>query len=139
MNDELLKIREEISSLKKDGEVVNLLVSRLDIALDKLTDVFTGISKIMAVHEIRLEQNEKTNESILKLSEERRKETKLELTILKEALTEKLDNHHHSHSESIKRIAERTSSLEKWKWYAIGIAGGGFFALTQLDKIFKLF
>ena len=58
----------EVEGIKKDIENANVIHSRLDTAIDKLTDVSTSIKSMLAVHEQKLAQSEKTEEILEKTS-----------------------------------------------------------------------
>ena len=48
----------DIAKLKKDIEQVNNINSRLDTAIDKLTDVSTSIKSMLAVHSEKIARQE---------------------------------------------------------------------------------
>ena len=60
--DNLQNLAVEVEGLKKDIKNGELIHSRLDTAIDKLTDVSTSIKQMLAVHEQKLSQSEKTEE-----------------------------------------------------------------------------
>ena len=45
------KLAEDVSYLNRDMAVVNTLVGRLDTTIDKLTDISSSVSNLLAVHE----------------------------------------------------------------------------------------
>ena len=49
-NNNGLKTKIDIAKLKKDVEEFDRIHNRLDIAIDKLTDVSTSIKSMLAVH-----------------------------------------------------------------------------------------
>ena len=54
----------EIAKLKKDIEQVNNINSRIDTAIDKLTDVSTSIKSMLAVHSEKIARQEQVDEII---------------------------------------------------------------------------
>ena len=64
----------EVEGIKKDIENANIIHSRLDTAIDKLTDVSTSIKSMLAVHEQKLSQSEKTEEILFEKVRERGEE-----------------------------------------------------------------
>ena len=58
------EIKVDIESLRKDIENVNTIHNRLDTAIDKLTDVSTSIKSMLAVHEEKIQRQEKIDEII---------------------------------------------------------------------------
>ena len=64
-------IKVQIAGLKKDIENVNTLNSRLDLAIEKLTDVSTSIKQMLAVHEEKISRQEQIDEIIFEKLKER--------------------------------------------------------------------
>ena len=58
-------LRTDFELLKKDFSALNNLTERLDIAIDKLSEVADGMNRILAVHELKLENHEKQIQLIL--------------------------------------------------------------------------
>ena len=69
------KLSENVSALQKDMAQVGVLVDRLDITIEKLTEVSSTVSQLLAVQGTRLEQQEKTAIHLQDLVESRRQET----------------------------------------------------------------
>ena len=61
----------EIKGLKKDIENVTNLNTRLDTAIEKLTDVSTSIKQMLAVHEEKISRQEQIDEIIFEKLKER--------------------------------------------------------------------
>ena len=57
-------IKVQLSGLKKDIENVSNLNSRLDTAIEKLTDVSTSIKSMLAVHEEKIQRQEQIDDII---------------------------------------------------------------------------
>ena len=57
-------IKIDIESLRKDIENVNGIHNRLDTAIDRLTDVSSSIKSMLAVHEEKIQRQEKIDEVI---------------------------------------------------------------------------
>jgi len=64
-------LKVEIAGLKKDIENVNKLNERLDVAIEKLTDVSTSIKQMLAVHEEKIQRQEQIDEIIFDKLKER--------------------------------------------------------------------
>ena len=67
-------IKVQLEGLKKDIENVNNLNGRLDVAIDKLTDVSTSIKQMLAVHEEKIGRQEQIDEIIFDKLKERASE-----------------------------------------------------------------
>ena len=113
-------LRVEIAGLKKDIENVNRLNERLDVAIEKLTDVSTSIKQMLAVHEEKIQRQEQIDEIIFDKLKERASEidtvyrdlqkeiTGVEKRLLVEIKSLKLD------------FGSRVGILEKYRWIIMG-------------------
>ena len=64
-------IKVQLAGLKKDIENVSNLNSRLDLAIEKLTDVSTSIKSMLAVHEEKIQRQEQIDDIIFDKLKER--------------------------------------------------------------------
>ena len=71
---DIQKLAVDIEGMKKDIANASMFHSRLDTAIDKLTDVSTSIKQMLAVHEQKLSQTEKTEEILFDKVRERGEE-----------------------------------------------------------------
>lgn len=71
INDQLNKLGEDVSGLKKDMAVVGNLVDRLDVTIEKLTEVSSTVSQLLAVQGARLEVQERVVDRVQKDMDER--------------------------------------------------------------------
>ena len=130
----------EVQILKRDVDSMSALMSKLDTAIDKLSNVANSLDKVIAVHESKLNNHEETDDKLFSLIEQRRKEATEQYEVLHKRIgtmsdefendlrgsmkemvdsikemKEKDDEHH-------KEMAERLTKLEMWKWYVVGAA-----------------
>ncbi len=113
-------IKLQLTSLRKDIESVNLIQGKLDIAIDKLTDVSASIKSMLAVHEEKISQSEKVDEVIFSKIKEKQNEIdniyrelkddmhQIERRLLIEIKSLKLD------------FGNRVGVLEKYRWLILG-------------------
>ena len=113
-------LKVQIAGLKKDIENVNNLNTRLDTAIEKLTDVSTSIKQMLAVHEEKIQRQEQIDEIIFDKLKERageidqvhrdltREIQQVEKRLLLEIKQLKLD------------IGGRVGILEQYKWLLLG-------------------
>ena len=52
-------INTEVALLKKEVSDIKVIFSRLDIAIEKITDVSSCVNRMLAVHEERLQMQKK--------------------------------------------------------------------------------
>ena len=62
----------EVQLIKRDIEDVKSIHGRLDVAIDKLTDVSNCINRMLAVHEEKLSRQEDSSVELEKQIESRR-------------------------------------------------------------------
>lgn len=136
--DDLSKLTEDVSYLKKDMAVVGNLVDRLDTTIDKLTDISNNISSLLAVHETKLTSQEIITKQTTELVEKRRVEMESKIELLharissgERELEEKIDAEYEDIMTQLKEMRqesaaqhsalnERISTMEKWMWIVIG-------------------
>ena len=79
------RLQVDIESIRKDIENINSIHTRLDTAIDRLTDVSTSIKSMLAVHEEKIGRQEKIDDIIFAKIEDRKDEIqKLEDQITKD-------------------------------------------------------
>ena len=115
-------LKVQIEGVKKDVENVSNLNNRLDIAIQKLTDVSTSIKSMLAVHEEKISRQEQIDDIIFSKLKDRETEIDrvhrelskeiqhLEKRLLVEIKTIKLD------------FGARVGILERYKWFIMGAA-----------------
>lgn len=151
-NSDVKKLSETISTLQQDMAQVGTLVERLDVTIEKLTEVSTRVSELLAVQGTRLENQEKVSEQIQALIEKRRIETDTNIkdVYLRVEKVEKdlYDEIEASQEKVLKEIKEmraestlqhnelkgKVNRLEKWMWTCIGAVVVISFAIQVIIK-----
>ena len=113
-------IKVQLESLRKDIESVNSINNRLDTAIDKLTDVSTSIKSMLAVHEEKIQQQEKLDEIIFNKLKDREDEIdsvyrdlQREINLIEKRLINEIKSLRND-------VGPRIGVLEKWRWLIIG-------------------
>ena len=113
-------IRVQLESLRKDIENSTSIQSRLDTAIDKLTDVSTSIKSMLAVHEEKISRQEQVDDILF----DKLKARQDEITHIQKDLTASIELSEKRLLCEIKTIrndiGDRVSMLEKWKWLILG-------------------
>ena len=113
-------LKVQIEGLKKDVENVSNLNSRLDLAIEKLTDVSTSIKQMLAVHEEKIQRQEQIDEIIF----EKLKERAGEIDLVHRELTKEIQQVEKRLLIEMKQlkldIGGRVGILEKYKWLVLG-------------------
>ena len=136
-------LKTEIALLKKDAKTGELIHSRLEIAIDKLSEIVISCKQMLAQQEQKLQKAEQTDDDIFVTLESRRKEWDNDLKELHSRITtntrELRDNQYQLESKLLNEIrmvrtqlSERVGVLEKWRWLIIGGAIVVGFALQKM-------
>ena len=114
------EIKVDIESLRKDIENVNTINGRIDTAIDKLTDVSTSIKSMLAVHEEKIQRQEKIDEDIFDKLKDRADEISDVYRELKKDV-EMSEKRLLIEIKSLKNdIGARVGVLEKYRGFIIG-------------------
>ena len=137
-------------SSEAEIEVLKVVVSKLDESLDKMTDVSNNISKILAVHEQRIDSLEKSHDNTQdesKILHKRITELFSELGDKLHAMEDRLElkyqkqqiNAQQQHNDiqkelqqDIAELGKRIRALENWRWWMMGIGVGFGFVVAQM-------
>jgi ABC-type siderophore export system fused ATPase/permease subunit len=150
------KLTEDVSYLSRDMAVVNTLVGRLDMTIDKLTDISSSVSNLLAVHETKLTSQEIISKQLSDLVEARRVETDDKVQLLHERISSgerelkiNIDEQYDELMKEIKEmraestkqhntLSDRITTMEKWMWTVIGGSAivGGIITLVPWSTFF---
>jgi chromosome segregation ATPase len=164
----MLEIETEIALLKSDVTRMTSLFEKLDTAIEKMGDVSNSIARMLAVHEEKLNKQERIDQELFTLVEKRKAELQVDVkelhsrisTVQRELsgdisetetrLMDALKNGMHDikmciteEHEGIKtqrnELEDRIRDLEKWRWIILG--GSivlGAFARDIFSKLFNV-
>jgi len=92
---------------------------RLEEVVDKLTNISSDLSKMIAVHDQRLNHQEKQLNNVETLTEKRREELELRF----EAINDKLEFLKEQSTQQTEKLSEKIIEMEKIMWkYGGGLA-----------------
>lgn len=131
---ETTDIKVDIESLKRDLVNVNSIQTKLDTAIDRLTDVSSSIKSMLAVHEERIARHEKIDDIIFDKIKERADELNTVYRELKKDI-DMTEKRLLCEIKSIQNsIGARVGVLEKYRHIIIG---GAIVLGFVLSKNFK--
>lgn len=154
---DLNELAREVGQLKTGMAQVNTLVDRLDLTIEKLTEVSTTVSQLLAVQGSRLEQQEKTSSQFALLIEKRRdeametsemlhkritsaeKEFKQEIEKLNDKILDEMKALREDNSRQQTEMIKKITDLEKWVWIVSGGAAVVGFLLSHVIDLSKIF
>tara|TARA_Y100000401_G_scaffold89952_1_gene75504 strand:+ start:2056 stop:2484 length:429 start_codon:yes stop_codon:yes gene_type:complete len=120
MDDSNVDIQIQLEGLRKDVENVNNIQTKIDTAIEKMTDVSTSIKSMLAVHEEKLTKQEQIDEVIFDKLRERASDINKVYDDLHKNITQ-VERRLLLEIKSLRQdIGGRVSMLEKWKWLIIG-------------------
>jgi hypothetical protein len=113
--------------------------SRIDLAIEKLTTVSVELKSMLAVHEQRLNQQEKTSNNLEITVEKRREELDIKLKDVYDTMREQ-DNNILKEIASLRKesseqhniLSSKINQLERYIWVAIG----GGIVITWVVSLF---
>ena len=113
-------LKVQIEGVKKDVENVSNLNTRLDTAIQKLTDVSTSIKSMLAVHEEKISRQEQIDDIIFgKL-----KDRETEIDKVHRELTKEIQSTEKRLLIEMKQIkldlGARVGIIERYKWLLMG-------------------
>ena len=128
---DLEKIKTEIALLKKDAKTSELIHQRLEVAIDKLSEIVISCKQMLAQQEQKLQKAEQTDDDIFITLESRRKEWDSDLKDLHSRISTQARDLRESQYQSENKLLneiravrtqldQRVGVLEKWRWLIIG-------------------
>ena len=128
---DLEKHKTDIALLKKDAKTGELIHQRLEVAVDKLTEITISLKGMIAQQEQKLTRAEQTDDDIFITLESRRKEWDNDLKELHSRITTNSRELREFQIQSEQtmlnelrsmktQLSERVGVLEKWRWVIIG-------------------
>ena len=127
----MAELETEVKLLKKELEDQAKIHSRLDVAIEKLTDVSNSINRMLAVHEEKIARQEEAIFEAETKIEERRSELLIKIDELHSRITTNTKEimtaataQHQSQNKEIQKIRDelvaRVGVLERWRHVLIG-------------------
>ena len=146
MKTKMGELETEVKLLKKELEDQRSVHNRLDIAIEKLTDLSNSIHRMLAVHEEKLDRQDEAITDAGGQLEKRRTEilTKIEdlhsriTTNTKEIMAAAATQHAEQNKEIQKirdEIKDRVGILEKWRHVLIGASIVAGFILNKMLEV----
>lgn len=148
LND-IQKLATDVQVLKSEVEQVANVNTKLDNAIDKLTDISGSIKSMLAVHEEKLSKQEEIDKAIFNLIESRRvefdtnyKELHARINKIHTQLTDEIEMSEKRLMCEIKTLNSnldgRIGVFEKYRWIIIGAAIVLGLSMPQLMSVFKI-
>ena len=139
---DIQKLQTDIALLKKEAKQSEHIHQRLEVAIEKLTDITVSLKSMLAQQETKLQKAEQTDEDIFITLEARRREWDDQVKELHSRISTNIRElrEHQIQSESKvldeiravrQQLDNRVAVLEKWRWI---IVGGSIFIGLMLSN-----
>ena len=139
---DISKLTTEIALLKKGAKTSERIHQRLEVAIEKLTDITVSLKSMLAQQETKLQKAEQTDEDIFITLEARRREWDDQVKELHSRISTNIrelrehqvvsENKMLSEMRAIRfQLDQRVAVLEKWRWI---IVGGSIFIGLMLSN-----
>ena len=136
------KLKTDIALLKKDAKTGERIHQRLEVAIEKLTDITVSLKSMLVQQETKLQKAEETDNDIFVTLESRRLEWDNDLKELHSRITTNSrelrehqvisENKMLNEMRAIRyQLDQRVAVLEKWRWI---IVGGSIFVGLMLSN-----
>ena len=146
---EIQKLVTDVQVLKNEVEQVASVNTKLDNAIDKLTDISSSIKSMLAVHEEKLSKQEDIDKAIFNLIENRRvefdtnyKELHARINKIHKELTDEIEMSEKRLMCEIKTLNSnldgRIGVFEKYRWIIIGAAIVLGLSMPQILSVIKI-
>ena len=146
---DLNKLATDLQVLKNEVEQVASVNTKLDNAIDKLTDISGSIKSMLAVHEEKLSKQEEIDKAIFNLIENRRiefdtnyKELHARINKIHKELTDEIEMSEKRLMCEIKTLNSnldgRIGVFEKYRYIIIGIAIVLGLSMPQFMSLLKI-
>ena len=146
---DLNKLATDLQVLKNEVEQVASVNTKLDSAIDKLTDISGSIKSMLAVHEEKLSKQEEIDKAIFNLIENRRvefdtnyKELHARINKIHKELTDEIEMSEKRLMCEIKTLNSnldgRIGVFEKYRWIIIGAAIVLGLSMPQILSVVKI-
>ena len=128
-------LQKELATVQSEVKSLTNVSSKLDTAIEKLTDVSSSIKSMLAVHEEKLNRAEEIDGELFSQIEARRQE----LTADIKELHSRLNSNTKELRECINNLSNQIKQQERFKWLFIGGAMAVGFILSNMKVLDKLF
>ena len=139
---DLEKLKTQVALLEQDAKTSEQIHQRLEVAIEKLTDITVSLKSMLIQQETKLAKAEETDNDIFITLESRRKEWDNDLKELHSRITTNTrelrehqvisENKMLNEMRAIRyQLDQRVAVLEKWRWI---IVGGSIFVGLMLSN-----
>jgi len=124
INTSMADLNTEVQLLKKEVSDMKMIYSRLDKAIEKISDVSNSINRMLAVHEEKISQQEEAQIRSEQEINNDIKELHSRISTNNRELMALMSEQHKEQTDAMTKLKTelqgRVGVLEKWRWLIIG-------------------
>ena len=124
INTIMTDLNTEVQLLKKEVSDMKMIYSRLDKAIEKISDVSNSINRMLAVHEEKISQQEEAQIRTEQEINNDIKELHSRISTNNRELMNLMSEQHKEQTDKMTKLEielqGRVGVLEKWRWIIIG-------------------
>ena len=138
-------------ALEVELEVLKTVVTKLDSSLEKISEVSNSIGRLLAVHDERIDQLEKSDDKRADDIKEihsrittQTREIVDKISALEKNMEERMRDgakaakeQHQDIQNDITKLDDRIGVVERWRWYLMGAAATVGFIIGNISDIAK--
>jgi len=117
-------VETEVAIIKRDIEQLNTVIGKLDLTIEKLSDIATSINRMLAVQESRVDSQEKSLSQNVEIIHDRitdhREEVSVEIEKSHNQIMAEIKKLCDQQQDHHKQMSERLNKLEQWRWTIVG-------------------
>ena len=110
----------DVAAIKADNKASEQVHVRLDDAISKLTSISADLKSMLAVQEEKIRRVDISQEDLVSLTEQRRREWEEDLEKLHSRISTQSRDLREAIESVSKRLDDRVGVLERWRWLIIG-------------------
>ena len=110
----------DVAAIKADNKASELVHVRLDDAISKLTSISADLKSMLAVQEEKIRRVDISQEDLVSLTEQRRREWEEDLEKLHSRISTQSRDLREAIESVSKRLDDRVGVLERRRWLIIG-------------------
>ena len=129
-------LKTDVAIMKRDISAINNFSAKIDDAIEKMAEVSNSISKMLIMHDNKLQNHDQLIDGLKMSMSERKSDFEKQVELLHKRISDMKDENHTERQknqaelleaikaigESVKGLDDRVSSLEQWKWWLLGAA-----------------
>lgn len=133
---EAYDLKTEVAIIKRDISAINAFSGKIDDAIEKMAEVSNSISKMLIMHDNKLQNHDQQIDGLKMSMSERKSDFEKQVELLHKRISDMKDENHSERQknqaellaaikeigESVNGLEDRITSLEQWKWYLLGAA-----------------